>query len=145
MYHGLFLLLERVGLDKIISKMPSPLRVAYTLFVVMIGWVFFRAEQISEAWIFIGRMFGISNGTVSSVFAIEFINPKVIILLVIAILYSFRIFRAVSDKVISKFTLQPVLEYRFYLAKFMFAAVLFFFALAYLAANTYNPFIYFRF
>lgn len=145
MYHGLFLLLERLGLDKIISKLPSPLRVAYTLLVVMIGWVFFRADKIPEAWIFIERMFGISSGATTSVFAIEFINPKVVILFIFAILYSFRIFRAVSDRYMTKFSMAPVLEYRFLLAKFTFAIVIFFFALAYLAANTYNPFIYFRF
>ena len=57
MYYAVFLILERVGLDRVLDRLPSPLQRLYTLFVVMIGWVFFRADTMSDAIVYIRGMF----------------------------------------------------------------------------------------
>jgi alginate O-acetyltransferase complex protein AlgI len=49
LFHGLFLLLERVWLGRHLPKLPVALRSAYTVLAVMVGWVFFRAQDLSQA------------------------------------------------------------------------------------------------
>ncbi len=49
LYHGGFLMLERFGFGRVIAAAPRLVRHAYVLAVVMIGWVFFRAETLPRA------------------------------------------------------------------------------------------------
>jgi len=49
MFHGLFLILERIGLGKLLAKLPSFVQILYTFIVVSISWVFFRAASLTEA------------------------------------------------------------------------------------------------
>ncbi|MGD8338870.1 MAG: MBOAT family protein, partial [Desulfobacterales bacterium] len=46
--HGLFLVIERLGFEKILNRWWSPLRYLYVMLVVCTGWVFFRAENLSS-------------------------------------------------------------------------------------------------
>jgi alginate O-acetyltransferase complex protein AlgI len=56
-WHGLFLVLERTAFGRLIDVMPKLLRHGYTLIVVMVGWVFFRAEDLGMATDMLGSMF----------------------------------------------------------------------------------------
>ncbi len=60
-YHGLFVCLERV-LGARRERIPRVLQHASTLALVIIGWVFFRATSIDQAFLIIGRMFGVGAG-----------------------------------------------------------------------------------
>ena len=55
--HGLVLVFERLWLRKVLTKSPSVLANAYLLFVVGIGWVFFRSPSIGFATAFLKNMF----------------------------------------------------------------------------------------
>jgi alginate O-acetyltransferase complex protein AlgI len=46
-FHGAFLIIERLGFSNVLEKSPRILRHAYAVLVVMIGWVFFRADTYS--------------------------------------------------------------------------------------------------
>jgi D-alanyl-lipoteichoic acid acyltransferase DltB (MBOAT superfamily) len=48
-YHGTFLVLERVGLARLLALLAPPLRGLYALIVVMGGWVLFRAHDLAAA------------------------------------------------------------------------------------------------
>jgi len=56
LYHGAFLMLERFGLGRILARAPRPLRHLYAMLVVMIGWVFFRADSLPLALSYLGEM-----------------------------------------------------------------------------------------
>ncbi|MBK9616900.1 MAG: MBOAT family protein [Uliginosibacterium sp.] len=56
-YHGVFLVLERMGLSALLEKLPRLLRHAYTLIVVIVGWVFFRSESLPQSLTLLGKMF----------------------------------------------------------------------------------------
>jgi len=58
LFHGLFLIIERVGFGKFLEKLWSPIRHFYTLFVVLISWVFFRADDLPYALSYLKTMFG---------------------------------------------------------------------------------------
>ncbi len=63
LYHGAFLVIERAGLGKWLDKRPAILRHAYTLLVVVVGWVFFRATTMAYALSYLAAMFGLVNGS----------------------------------------------------------------------------------
>lgn len=61
-YHGVFLILERfTGIRDVAPDKFHITRRVVTLIVVMVGWVFFRAENISQAIGFLGVMFSVTD------------------------------------------------------------------------------------
>jgi alginate O-acetyltransferase complex protein AlgI len=62
LWHGLFLVVERLGLDRRLEAAWRPLRHAYTLAVVMAGWVFFRADSLAGALAYLRALAGVSPG-----------------------------------------------------------------------------------
>src|SRR5262249_59621224 len=63
-YHGAFLVIERLGLSKWLSSLWTPFRHVYTLLVVMVSWVFFRADNFHVAQSFLAAMVGLSKAQV---------------------------------------------------------------------------------
>lgn len=61
LWHGLFICLERMGLSNILEKLPKILRHCYLLLVVLLGWVFFRAENLSYALNYLTALFNFSS------------------------------------------------------------------------------------
>ncbi len=45
LFHGGLLVVERLGYGRRLQTRPAPLRHAYTMLLVMVGWVFFRATR----------------------------------------------------------------------------------------------------
>ena len=86
MFHGLFLLLERIGLEKILTKAWKPIRIGYTLLVVMIGWVFFRATDLNHAIGYLNKMISIQGDENVQMFLIEYLDTKTIFLLLFSAL-----------------------------------------------------------
>lgn len=56
LYYGLFLIIERIGFGKVLDKAPRILGHIYTLLIVIIGWVFFRADTLGDALIYLQHM-----------------------------------------------------------------------------------------
>ena len=66
-YQGAFLAFERwLGKRPLFSMLPSLGQVACTFVIAIVGWVFFRAETMPQAWEFLGAMFGVSGGAAVS-------------------------------------------------------------------------------
>ncbi len=61
--HGGMLALERLmGKDSFYARLPDPVRMALTFVIVLITWVFFRAENFEVAAGYLGAMFGLGGG-----------------------------------------------------------------------------------
>jgi len=57
--HGLMLIGERlIGRNSIYRALPRVLRIAFTFFILLITWVFFRAVDMPSALHYLGAMFG---------------------------------------------------------------------------------------
>lgn len=54
-YYGGFLLLEKFFLKEKLEKLPTFISHIYTLFVVLIGWVFFMSPSLGSAFSVIGK------------------------------------------------------------------------------------------
>ena len=147
LYHGIFLLIERAGFDKRLQRVWPPLAHAYTLLVISIGWVFFRADTLSDAIVYLQKMVGLGEVNQVAFPLIYFLNVEVVTALVAGILLAtpvyhvaFRQWQRIQRRLVSL----PVI----YLADTLYVFGLFSLFVAsvmYLAADTYNPFIYFRF
>ena len=47
-----------MGLGRVLNSLPAPVGWAYTLLMVMVGWVFFRADSVAGAWAMLQAMAG---------------------------------------------------------------------------------------
>ena len=138
LYHGVFMILERIGLGKLLDKNPIKiLNHIYTMLVVIVGWVFFRADGIRKGLAVVKGMFWYRDSTYNLFSCIDF---EVIFLLLAAVLFS-GILQSKCRK------LQEFLGDR---TKLSVVELLFLFgvlalSVMALAGNSYNPFLYFRF
>jgi alginate O-acetyltransferase complex protein AlgI len=67
--HGVMLALERMGGKRgFLRVFPSPLRIAFTFAVLLLTWVFFRAENFAVARMYLAAMFGVGELADSHVF-----------------------------------------------------------------------------
>ena len=138
LFHGFFIIIERLNIIKLPSKLKGLSRV-YTLLVVIIGWVFFRAENLEYGIDFIGKMFSFTSG--SNNYPYIFINNYVLAALAVGIAFSLPLRKFITRKIkvlITNKVTRNVVKYSFYI-------IIFIISLTELAQNTYNPFIYFRF
>jgi len=140
LYYFVFLILEKFVLKKWLDKLPKFVGHIYTLFVVLIGWVLFRAEGMAEVIRILKAMFVpfVTNITWAQ-FGIYLGSYWVY--LVLGILLSMPIFPKVKEYVMTKFkdnTFVKVMYYGYVLGIFALGIV-------FLSQATYNPFIYFRF
>lgn len=149
LYHGFFLVIERIGLKNILMRIPSMLKYTYTIFVVMIGWVFFRAETFEKAFYFLKAMFGFSTASEHLIFIEEVLQTNVIIAIVFGCILSTPIinnlFFGKSRKwsTLTELSVFPKTTNNFLWYVLLFT--IFLICVLNLTNQTYNPFIYFRF
>jgi alginate O-acetyltransferase complex protein AlgI len=136
LFHGIILVIERQYLLKILKKIPQSLAGIYTILMVMLGWVFFRADTLANALHFIKTMFVFQSVENPKFTMGNLITNEYIFFLILGILFS-------SSTVISKFEKNP----NVFLTSLRFGALTvgLILSLISLSANNFNPFIYFRF
>jgi alginate O-acetyltransferase complex protein AlgI len=144
LFHGTFLVVERLGLAVSVKRLWAPLRHSYLLLVVMVGWVFFRADTLPSAIGFLAAMFGLADATQPTPFTLAFyLTPELWLALVAGVIGSTPIVPALARW-------REALANRWRAAGLdvMATTVLMLILVAsimQMAARTYNPFIYFRF
>lgn len=145
LWHGLFLVLERTGLGRLLSRLPKVVQWAYMAVVVIFGWVFFRAETLGKALHFQAALLSLNSREGRHYFADEFMSPYLAVLLLTALLFSFplaRLFRRLLTASTAFAAPPPATDGYVHAA---WAALLFLSASFMLSGGHYNPFIYFRF
>lgn len=141
LYHGLFLLIERAGLGKWLERTWPPLAHAYTLLAVLVGWVFFRAEDLPQAIAYLQKMAGLMSTEGTVAYPISYFLTTVT---AVTFGLGFVVATPVYGWLHRQWNQWPVRGLR-ELAYSLVLFGLFIMAVMYLAADTYNPFIYFRF
>ena len=143
-WHGCFLVVERAGLERLLVRI-GPLRHVYAMLAVMGGWVLFRCETLPQAGTYFAALLGMGGGDGSRQHLLQYLDPLVATTLLLGVLGSMPLARVVQrayNRVAAgggpAGTAVLTLEV-LYLALVLVAAT------AWLAAGTYNPFIYFRF
>ena len=137
-YHGLFLVLERSFLKKFYDKIGKLVSTLITFFIVIIGWVFFRVEQVSEAFLYLKRMFSF-NFNNSSSFDSEFY-----VFFSIAVFFAFFAFFNKGQKIQDSVYFNGYSNKKHIIA-FPTSVALLILCISSITAFGFNPFIYFRF
>ena len=138
-FHGLFLVMERLFLLKIYAKIGKVISTIITFLIVVVGWVYFRIEDLSQA-----------NYIIKTMFSFNFTDGKFALhndfyfSLSLAVFFSFFAFMPFTKNIQTKVygenhtTVSNVLLVST-------SILLFYISLSYIAALDFNPFIYFRF
>ena len=143
MYYGLFLVGERIlikkgNLDG--DGMRSYIGMLYTFMVVVIGWVFFRLEDLPLAFKYIHKMFSFDfSHDYVFVFQEDFF-----FFLVAGLLLSFSTLNSRIDRFQHKIFEVGLYRNELYLFVLLGIAI-YFICLISLSGGLYNPFIYFKF
>jgi len=149
-YHGLFLVVERVGFEKALRRAWAPLRFLYALVVVNIGWVFFRAENIGYAFSMLKTMAGFPEGRANFIDIYLYMDKEFFIALFAGLIFSAPVLPYARDlygRVLERCgtSASAVLEAGGKTLAFASLVAVFLLSSMLLASGTYNPFIYFRF
>ena len=146
--HGFSMVAERAfKLNERLKSVFGFLYRAFTLILITIFWVIFRNGIDETVWHMILKMFGVNYTWFSdSTRAIVGINPywfecdtKFYIVITIAIAFCFPWWKKIT------MPQSPIITNSLSILKCLVIVLLFVLCVAYLANNTYNPFIYFRF
>ncbi len=133
-WHGMFIIIERL-LKKFKFKIFTPIKLFYTLIIVLIGWVLFRSSSLEYAVNYIKLMFDISSFSPDTNTLL--IMKENITIFIIAILSATPIIKKISDKFSGKDILYGIETFIY--------IILFIINITFIVTSQYNPFIYFNF
>lgn len=134
LYYAVLLILEKEFLGNLIAKLPKFCQNIYALLFVLIGWVFFACETMTDAVGYLGVMFGIGDSGFADASTIYALSSYVVTI-IIGVIAMLPFVKKVAEPWFKKNSLYILIP----------CAVIFFLCMAYLADATYNPFLYFRF
>ena len=139
LYFGVILLCEKLFLAKALKKTPAVIQHIYSLLLIIVGWGIFAYEDTADLIQNFKNLFGFGG--------LEFFNDKALFWLanyavtfIVLIIASTPLFRKLGEKL----TLKAPVLYSCVLEPAA-VAVLLIVSTAYLASNSFNPFLYFRF
>jgi len=143
LFHGTFLVMERIGLEKLILRMWHPFQHIYVMAVVIIAWVFFRIENLPDAVMYLKAMCGLAEIIGKPAHMSLFMDNEKIIILAAGIIGTTPVWKALSK--IDDISPGSRAQWCYSLTGAMVMISIFIFSLMLVASGTYNPFIYFRF
>lgn len=149
--HGAFLLIERGGLGLLLARWPAWLAGAYTLLVVLVGWVFFRADTLTHALQYLSAMVGLERVGPLDLGVRMLLSPEVLGAFAAGLLFAFPALPALLDRLrfqrhgrieSIEVRLDPVHVHRLPMVLLLAG---FIFSISLLVGSSLNPFLYFRF
>lgn len=135
LFHGFFIILERAGFSKTLAKLPRLVRHSYTLLVVLVAWVLFRATDIEYGLQYISHLF--SFDMIAYHHKTVFVSSFNWFIIIVGTVLAYPIFRfnSISER---KGSIQLI-------TFDLILITLFLMSVSELISSSYNPFIYFRF
>ena len=140
LYYGVWILLERFVLQKLLERIPRWLRVLPTLLVVLIGWILFYHVSLAEGWRHIGALVGAGGLPLLDETALSVLHEYTVLPL-IAVFCCLPIVPKCKAWMENRPALQRIAS----VAVPVLQTLLFAASIAMLVGQSYNPFIYFRF
>jgi alginate O-acetyltransferase complex protein AlgI len=138
-FHGLFLISDRIFLLRLTEKIGKFPSVILTYLIVLIGWVFFRANNLEHAFGFLKVMSGFSNPV-----DIPYLDNKFYFILILAAVFSFTgIFKQIHNTQNFVLFRTPTTNRAFTFG--LISVLLMTLCIGSISSSGFNPFIYFRF
>ncbi|MBP3596949.1 MAG: MBOAT family protein [Clostridia bacterium] len=134
LYFGVLLFIEKIFLEKFLTKLPKFLSRIYVLFIVMISFIIFSIEDSSKFFNIISGLFGINNNPIISLESLYYFKSYLVIL-IIGIIGSTPIPKNLINRN-NKFIniIEPI-----------FLLTILIISTSFIINSSYNPFLYFRF
>lgn len=133
LYHGFFVTIEKLGLKKLLDKIPAILSQFISFIIISVGWVFFRADNLKYALKYIKTLF--NPFAINKTFDISMLglDKKFFFILLISILITL----IPKKKFIKN-------DFNLFVKK-TFSLVVFVYSIAIVTTGSFMPFIYFKF
>ncbi len=116
----------------------------YTLLVIVVGWVFFRSESLADALLYLKVLF-MGNNVIAPFNVHYYLTGETIGFLLVGILVMLPLFRFLRDEDCAIYVAEDKVNIGKKAVLNLISVALFIVCMASIAANTYNPFLYFRF
>ena len=150
LFHGAFLIIERIGLGEWLDRRIPLVRHVYVLLVVMVGWVFFNAHNLRIALVYLSVMFGLRHGSGVEYNLALYVDPALILALAAGIIGSMPVIPLIRkgwQRIVDQAPPVPAMVWELVGRTAGIAMlVLVYLGSAMMAAHgSYSPFIYYRF
>lgn len=141
-FYGALLIVEKLGLLKVLEKIPSVFSHFYLLFLTLIGWTIFYTTDLGKLGGYFAVMFGLSGNALSDPqLSITFMNN--LFWLVAAVLFCMPITQLVKRW--AQTQRSEGVRAGISIVNAIMNVMLLFVCTAMLVGDSYNPFLYFRF
>ncbi|MDD3859455.1 MAG: MBOAT family protein [Bacteroidales bacterium] len=137
-FHGIFLILDRLFLLKVLNKIGKWPAMALTFLITIVGWVIFKSETLSYAFQYIGNLFSFDFGSLG------YFDREFYVILIIAVFFSFITAVKLGKALETKVLYQDYPNRRYFIMAGL-CLVLLIISVADISSSGFNPFIYFRF
>lgn len=145
-FQGVFLILEREGLEKRLETSWRPLRHAYLLLVLVVSWVVFRCDTLPQAIGYLAALTGLTTPTGVQDGVLAYLNPPLVVALAAGVIGAMPVIPAIKQRWGGDMSAGLGGRTRVWagveLATLTLVLVL---SLLTVAASTYSPFIYSQF
>lgn len=145
-WHGFFLSIERLWLNRVLKQAWLPVQHAYLVLTVFLGWVLFRAEDLPQALRYYAALFGLSD--VTSFNAIQPLSVNMLLMIFSAGLIATGALQSMGRGAL-KFTPTYVNNVMNLIYQngihWLLLSLMLLLSVTELLGSNYNPFIYFRF
>ena len=137
LYYFVLLMVEKLWLGKLLQRLPSIISRIYALFFINLGWVIFAYDNLGNLGKTISNMFGLGG--------IDFVNELTMftvlsygLFFLIAFVAATPVPKKLWNKLANKVKVMEIVE-----VVLLFLAMVL--STAFLASDSFNPFLYFRF
>ena len=143
LFFCVFLIIEKVGLLKLINRIPSVFSRIYLLIVVFFGWILFRFSDFRFIPVVLKGMFA-GNGNALIDFETRTLLISNFIFIIIAILAVTSLVKFISEKLRPKKG-KTVYSVIYHIISAIIPIALLLLSTIMLVGDSYNPFLYFQF
>ena len=140
LFFAVFLMIEKAFLGKILEKLPSIISRTYLLFLIVISFVIFNADGMTQAIQDIGGMFGANGVALFNDLSIYYLQSYLVIF-IIAIIGATPFVKNLVLKLKENQSARKVIN----ILEPVVIVLLLVICTAYLVDGSFNPFLYFRF
>lgn len=137
---GIILIIEKIFLNKFMEKLPSFIKRIYVLFIVMILFIIFNAENMSVALTNIKGLFGMNGEVFVNDYTLHYLKSY-LPLLIIAFFGATPFIKTLIDKLRKNKYANNIIN----ILEPILIVIILVVVTSYLIDNSYNPFLYFRF
>lgn len=150
LFHGVFLVIERLGFQRSLDRVPKLIGVVYMLAVLNVSWAFFHTEDLPTALSYIRSMFGMIPLANDLHYASLYFTTEVVLAMLIGAVASTPLLRSILKVLRSRAASWSVGMRKFAAGSYAVSDVVVHTAILvlcamHMASSTYSPFIYFRF